>query len=89
MPRCRVEATENAVALGRRPSLTSTLDALKGVASLEDFSTNLGQFSDAGMKKFLQFPNLKQIKFFHTSLKNKKFQRLGLAHLAELKQLRR
>jgi hypothetical protein len=37
----------------------------------------------------MQFPNLKQIKFFHTSLKNKKFNGSGLAHLAELKQLRR
>lgn len=66
-----------------------TLDALKGLTSLEDLSTNQAKFSDDGLKKLLQFPNLKQIKFFHTSLKTKIFNGSGLAQLVELKNLRR
>lgn len=60
-----------------------------GLTSLEDLSTNLAQFTDEGLKQFTALKNLKQIKFFHTSLKRKDFTGAGYAHLATMPNLRR
>lgn len=67
----------------------ATLAHLGGLTALEDVQTNLAQFSDEGLKQLTHWKSLKQIKFFHTSLKNKKFTGKGLAHLAVLPELRR
>jgi metallo-beta-lactamase class B len=61
---------------------------LTGLTALEDFSTNAAQFSDAGLKQFTAFKNVRQIKFFHTSLRRKDFDGSGLAELAALPNLR-
>lgn len=66
-----------------------TLGLLTGLSTLEDLSTNAAQFSDDGLRQLTKLTNLKQIKFFHTSLRSKTFTGAGLAHLAELKNLRR
>jgi hypothetical protein len=66
-----------------------TLAYLTGLESLEDLSTNMAQFSDEGLRQLSLLTNLKQIKFFHTSLRRKDFTGRGLAHLASLKKLRR
>lgn len=66
-----------------------TLAYLTGLTALEDLSTNAAQFSDDGLWQFTLLPNLKQIKFFHTSLKRKDFTGRGFAHLASMKNLRR
>jgi len=66
-----------------------TLSYLTGLVALEDLSTNLAQFSDDGLWQLTLLSNLKQIKFFHTSLKRKDFTGRGLAQLASLKNLRR
>src|SRR4029078_3155802 len=46
-------------------------------------------FSDEGLRQLTTLTGLKQIKFFHTSLKSKTFTGAGMAHLAELKNLQR
>lgn len=65
-----------------------TLAYLAGLTELEDFSTNAAQFTDAGLKQLTAFKNLRQIKFFHTSLRRKDFNGSGLAELAALPKLR-
>jgi len=66
-----------------------TLGFLTGLTLLEDLQTNQAQLSDAGLAQFVALTNLKQIKFFHTSLKRNDFTGAGLAALAELPNLRR
>jgi metallo-beta-lactamase class B len=66
-----------------------TLFLLTGMTALEDFSSNAAQLTDDGLWVFTLFPNLKQIKFFHTSLKRKDFTGRGFAQLATMKTLRR
>lgn len=66
-----------------------TLAYLTGLVALEDLSTNLAQFSDDGLWQLTLLTNLKQIKFFHTSLRRKDFTGRGLAQLASMKNLRR
>jgi|GEM_PF-214196 len=66
-----------------------TLSYLTGLQALEDLSTNAAQFTDDGLWQLTLLANLKQIKFFHTSLKRKDFTGRGLAQLASLKSLRR
>lgn len=58
----------------------SSLTLLAGLSNLESFTTN--SLSDDNVKVLLQFPKLKQIVFGHTG-----FPGLGLASLADLKQL--
>lgn len=66
-----------------------TLGFLTGMAALEDMSTNAAQLTDEGLSQFMAFRNLKQLKFFHTSLKRKDFKGTGFEYLAEHMQLRR
>jgi len=66
-----------------------TLSYLTGLVALEDLSTNAAQFSDDALWQFTLLGNLKQIKFFHTSLKRKDFTGRGLASFASMKSLRR
>ena len=66
-----------------------TLSYLTALNSLEDLSTNLAQFTDDGLWQLTLLSNLKQIKFFHTSLKRKDFTGRGFAQLASMKNLRR
>ncbi len=66
-----------------------TLAYLTGLVALEDLSTNLAQFSDDGLWQLTLLPNLKQIKFFHTSLKSNNFTGRGFAQFASMKNLRR
>lgn len=66
-----------------------TLVYLTGLVALEDLSTNLAQFTDDGLWQLSLLSNLKQIKFFHTSLRRSDFTGRGLAQLASLKNLRR
>lgn len=66
-----------------------TLTYLTGLVALEDLSTNAAQFTDDGLWQLSLLSNLKQIKFFHTSLRRKDFTGRGLAQLASLKNLRR
>jgi metallo-beta-lactamase class B len=65
-----------------------TLAYLTGLTALEDISTNAAQFTDVGLKQFTAFKNVRQIKFFHTSLRRKDFNGSGLAELAALPNLR-
>lgn len=65
-----------------------TLAFLTGLTELEDISTNAAQITDVGLKQFMAFRNVRQIKFFHTSLRRKDFNGSGLATLAELPKLR-
>ncbi|QDU28290.1 Metallo-beta-lactamase L1 precursor [Anatilimnocola aggregata] len=67
----------------------NTLSYLTGLAALEDLSTNAAQFSDDALWQLTLLGNLKQIKFFHTSLKRKDFTGRGFASFASLKNLRR
>lgn len=66
-----------------------TLSYLTGLVELEDLSTNAAQFSDDGLWQLALLTNLKQIKFFHTSLRQKKFTGRGFAQFTALKNLRR
>lgn len=66
-----------------------TLSYLTGLVALEDLSTNLAQFTDDGLWQFTLLSNLKQIKFFHTSLRRKDFTGRGFAQFASMKNLRR
>jgi hypothetical protein len=66
-----------------------TLSYLTGLVALEDLSTNLAQFSDDGLWQLTLLSNLKQIKFFHTSLRAKIFTGRGFAQFTALKNLRR
>jgi hypothetical protein len=66
-----------------------TLSYLTGLVALEDLSTNLAQFTDEGLAQLTLLTNLKQIKFFHTSLRRKDFTGRGFAQFAKLKNLRR
>jgi metallo-beta-lactamase class B len=66
-----------------------TLSYLTGLVELEDLSTNLAQFTDDGLWQLTLLTNLKQIKFFHTSLKRKDFTGRGFAQFASMKNLRR
>ena len=66
-----------------------TLAYLTNLTALEDLSTNAAQFSDDGLRQLTKLANLKQIKFFHTSLRSKHFNGSGFAHFTELKNLRR
>lgn len=66
-----------------------TLSYLTGLVALEDLSTNAAQFSDDGLWQLTLLSNLKQIKFFHTSLKQKNFNGRGFAQFTALKNLRR
>ncbi|WP_254507250.1 subclass B3 metallo-beta-lactamase [Anatilimnocola floriformis] len=66
-----------------------TISYLTGLVALEDLSTNLAQFSDDGLWQLTLLSNLKQIKFFHTSLKRKDFTGRGFAQFTALKNLRR
>ena len=66
-----------------------TVSYLTGLVELEDLSTNLAQFSDDGLWQLTLLSNLKQIKFFHTSLKAKNFTGRGFAQFTALKNLRR
>jgi hypothetical protein len=66
-----------------------TLSYLTNLSALEDLSTNAAQFSDDGLRQFAKLTNLKQIKFFHTSLRSKHFNGSGFAHFSEMKNLRR
>lgn len=50
-----------------------TLVYLTGLVALEDLSTNLAQFTDDGLWQLSLLSNLKQIKFFHTSLRRSDF----------------
>jgi metallo-beta-lactamase class B len=65
------------------------LSYLTGLVALEDLSTNLAQFSDDGLWQLTLLSNLKQIKFFHTSLKSNNFTGRGFAQFASMKNLRR
>lgn len=47
------------------------------------------QFSDDGLWQLTLLTNLKQIKFFHTSLRRKDFTGRGFAQFASMKNLRR
>lgn len=66
-----------------------TLSYLTGLVALEDLSTNAAQFSDDGLWQLTLLSNLKQIKFFHTSLRQKNFTGRGFAQFTALKNLRR
>ena len=66
-----------------------TLSYLTGLVALEDLSTNLAQFSDDGLWQLTLLINLKQIKFFHTSLRRTDFTGRGFAQFASMKNLRR
>ncbi len=66
-----------------------TLGFLTGLTALEDLQTNQAQFTDDGLKQFTAMTSLKQLKFFHPSLKSNTFTGAGLAHLTEMKNLRR
>ncbi len=66
-----------------------TLSYLTGLVELEELSTNAAQFSDDGLWQLTLLSNLKQIKFFHTSLKSKDFSGRGFAQFASMKNLRR
>jgi len=66
-----------------------TLSYLTGLVELEDLQTNLAQFTDDGLWQLTLLSNLKQIKFFHTSLKRKDFTGRGFAQFASMKNLRR
>jgi hypothetical protein len=66
-----------------------TLGHLTGLTELEDLQTNQAQFTDAGLQQFTAFKKLKQIKFFHTSLKRKDFTGAGFAAWTEMPNLRR
>lgn len=66
-----------------------TLSYLTGLVALEDLSTNAAQFTDDGLWQLTLLTNLKQIKFFHTSLKRKDFTGRGFAQFASMKNLRR
>lgn len=66
-----------------------TLGLLTGLTELEDLQTNQAQLTDAGLAQFTAMKNLKQIKFFHTSLKRKDFTGAGFAALAAMPNLRR
>jgi len=65
-----------------------TLSFLTGLVALEDLSTNAAQFSDDGLWQLTLLSNLKQIKFFHTSLRSKTFTGRGFAQFTALKNLR-
>lgn len=66
-----------------------TLSYLTGLVALEDLTTNAAQFTDDGLWQFTLLTNLKQIKFFHTSLRRKDFTGRGFAHFASMRNLRR
>lgn len=66
-----------------------TLFYLTGMVALEDLQTNQAQLSDDVLWQFTLLSNLKQIKFFHTSLKRTDFTGRGFAQLATMKNLRR
>lgn len=66
-----------------------TLSYLTGLVELEDLSTNAAKFSDDGLWQLALLTNLKQIKFFHTSLRQTNFTGRGFAQFTELKNLRR
>ena len=66
-----------------------TLSYLTGLVALEDLSTNAAQFSDDALWQLPLRPNLKQIKFFHTSLRRPDFTGRGFAQVASMKNLRR
>lgn len=66
-----------------------TLGLLTGMTALEILSTDSAQFTDAGLKQFTKFPNLKHIGLIHTSLGRNDFTGKGLAALAAMPNLRR
>ena len=66
-----------------------TLSYLTGLVALEELSTNQAQFSDDGLWQLTLLPKLKQIAFFHTSLRRQDFTGRGLAQFASMKNLRR
>lgn len=66
-----------------------TLSYLTGLVALEDLQTNAAQFTDDGLWQLTLLSNLKQVKFFHTSLKRKDFTGRGFAQFASMKNLRR
>ena len=66
-----------------------TLSYLTGLVELEDLSTNAAKFSDDGLWQLALLTNLKQIKFFHTSLRQTNFTGRGFVQFTALKNLRR
>ena len=61
------------------------LTQLTTLEALEYLQTNLAQVTDDGVKPLARLKNLKTLKFFHPG---KSFSGAGLAHLAELPNLR-
>ena len=65
-----------------------TLPLILGLATLESFTSDGAQLSDAAMAKMVAWKNLKKLTFFHTSNdKGMTFTGSGFAALAELPQL--
>jgi hypothetical protein len=86
----RLQGLKRLTLFGKCHGLTDdTLPLLAGLTALEDLSTDGIMVSDAGLKPLGQLKSLKSASFFHISFGGPKFTGAGLAHLAELPNLRR